>query len=75
MLLKVRLAHSVNNSNVEATIVKLSSKHVEDFRNVWMNLLREFKQDDKFWDLMIKFRMIENNNNYEVFDHRSSKSC
>lgn len=67
MLLKIRLAHSADNSNVEANIVELNSKHVEDFRSVWMNLLRQFQQEDKYWDLMIKLRMIENNDNYEGY--------
>ncbi|GAA6614790.1 GNAT family N-acetyltransferase [Scytonema sp. NUACC26] len=64
---KIYLNRSIDNSTVEATIVNLATKHVEDFENQWAELLRQYKQQDKFWDLMVKLRMISRFDNYEGY--------
>jgi hypothetical protein len=58
MVTRIRLNRSIDNENVEARIVNLSNKHVEDFDNTWMELLRLHQQDDKFWDLELKLLMV-----------------
>jgi hypothetical protein len=55
---RIRLNRGADNENVEASIVNLSNKHVEDFDNIWMELLRLHQQDDKFWDLELKLLMV-----------------
>lgn len=63
----IYLNRSIDNSTVEATIVNLDTKHVEDFENQWVELLKQYKQQDKLWDLMIKLRMISRYENYEGY--------
>ena len=58
MVTKILLNRGVDNGNVEADIVNLNNKHVEDFDNIWMELLRLHQQDDKFLDLEFKLLMV-----------------
>ncbi len=58
MVTRILLNRGADNENVEASIVNLSNKHVEDFDNIWMELLRLHQQDDKFWDLELKLLMV-----------------
>ncbi|MBW4510454.1 MAG: GNAT family N-acetyltransferase [Scytonematopsis contorta HA4267-MV1] len=63
----IYLTKGSDNSTVEATIVNLATKHVNDFENQWVELLKQYEQQDKFWDLEIKLRMISRNDNYEGY--------
>lgn len=67
MVKKIYLNRGADNSIVEATIVNLTTKHVEDFENQWVELLRQYKQQDKFLDLMIKLSMASRYDNYECY--------
>lgn len=64
---KVRLTQGDDNSPVEACVVPLATKHIEDFENIWKEQLRLFKQEDKFWDLILKLRFISRFKNYEGY--------
>lgn len=64
---KIYLTRGTDDSTVEAAIVKLATKHVEDFENQWVELLTQYKQEDKLWDLMVKLRMTSRYNNYEGY--------
>ncbi|BAZ18595.1 hypothetical protein NIES4071_104800 (plasmid) [Calothrix sp. NIES-4071] len=63
----IYLNRGADNSTVEATIMNLATKHVEDFENQWVGLLTQYKQEDKLWDLMIKLRMVSRYDNYEGY--------
>ncbi|MBW4667145.1 MAG: GNAT family N-acetyltransferase [Cyanomargarita calcarea GSE-NOS-MK-12-04C] len=67
MVTRIRLNRGTDNVPVEASIVNLNNKHVEDFENIWMGLLRLYQQDDKFWDLETKLLMISSYHSYEGY--------
>ncbi len=63
----IRLAQGADNLPVEAHIVTLTNKHVDDFDSEWMELLRLYEQEDKFWDLSVKPKLISRYENYEGY--------
>jgi hypothetical protein len=63
----IRLTQGADNLPVEAQIVKLTNKHVDDFDSEWLELLRLYEQEDKFWDLTVKPKLISRYENYEGY--------
>ena len=55
---KIELKRGVEHTPVEAYLVDLGLLHVDDYANDWVENLRLFSQEDKYWDWMFKFRYI-----------------
>lgn len=67
MRLKVELKRGIDNTPVEAYIVDLAQKHIDEFYSLWLEQLRMFEQEDKYWDWLFKLSFIEKENNYEGY--------
>lgn len=48
-------------------MVDLNQKHVDDFDSSWRSLLREFSQDDKYWDWAFKKQIYLESERYEGY--------
>jgi hypothetical protein len=56
-----------NSEIVEAEIVALSSKNIEDYELLWQALLREFVAEDKYWSWALKERLVQNSSRHEGY--------
>lgn len=64
---KISLTRGTDNTSVEAYLVDLGQRHVDDYVNDWVEKLRLFTQEDKYWDWMFKLRYIANQANLEGY--------
>ncbi|MHC5612105.1 MAG: GNAT family N-acetyltransferase [Nostoc sp.] len=64
---KIELKRGVDNTSVEAYLVDLVQRHVDDYVNYWVESLRLFSQSDKYWDWIFKLRYISNQENLEGY--------
>ena len=65
--LPIELKRGNDDTLIQAYIVDLKLKHVEDFENQWKEILTQFRQSDKFWDWIFKLRYATNNDNIEAY--------
>jgi len=65
--LSVELRRGVDNQAIPATLLRLTSKHVEDFAMRWQLLLEEASEEDKYWDWHFKQRISQTRDNYEAY--------
>jgi len=70
MRTKVQLIRGQDSAIVEAYLVELAHKHVNDYASGWKNQLSLYEQDDKFWDWEFKLQFIisrqENREGYAI---------
>jgi hypothetical protein len=64
---QVQLIRGANNTPVNAYLVELKQKHIDDYETLWKNQLRLHLQDDKFWDWAFKLRFILHGPNREGY--------
>lgn len=64
---KVNLLRGDSNKLVEATLLDLAPSHINNFRQEWKASLRQFSQEDKYWDWAFKKRAASNYGNYECY--------
>ncbi|MBC6435089.1 GNAT family N-acetyltransferase [Nostoc sp. HG1] len=64
---KLELKRGVDNTSVEAYLVDLVQRNVDDYVNDWVENLRLFSQSDKYWDWIFKLRYISNQENLEGY--------
>lgn len=57
---KVELIRGQDSIAVEADLVELAQKHVNDYTSKWKEQLRLYGQEDKFWDWEFKLKFIIN---------------
>ncbi|MGH1393621.1 MAG: GNAT family N-acetyltransferase [Trichormus sp.] len=67
MQIKIQLKRGFDNTTVEAYLVNLGQRHVDDYVNSWVEKLRLFSQEDKYWDWIFKLRYIANQKNLEGY--------
>ncbi|BAY50418.1 hypothetical protein SAMD00079811_80470 (plasmid) [Scytonema sp. HK-05] len=67
MQLKIGLQRGVDNTPIEAYLVDLGPRHIDDYVNDWVEKLRRFSQEDKYWDWIFKLRYIVNQENLEGY--------
>ncbi|WP_341531636.1 GNAT family N-acetyltransferase (plasmid) [Nostoc sp. UHCC 0302] len=60
MRIEVRLIRGQDNIIVEADLVKLAQKHVDDYISRWKDKLTLYEQEDKFWDWEFKLQFVIN---------------
>ncbi|NEP19777.1 MAG: GNAT family N-acetyltransferase [Leptolyngbya sp. SIO4C1] len=65
--LPVNLIRCRDQQIVDATLLSLAENHVADFESLWQDQLRQFSQEDKYWDWAFKRRLTINNVNYECY--------
>ena len=65
--LSVELRRGADNQAVPATLLSLTSKHVEDFVRQWRSQLEKTSQEDKYWDWHFKQRLSATRDNYETY--------
>lgn len=58
MRIKVELIRGQDSVTVEAYLVELAQKHVNDYVLLWKEQLRLYGQEDKFWDWEFKLQFI-----------------
>jgi hypothetical protein len=63
----VSLQRGIDNQYVDATLLKLTPKHVEDFIAFWQSPLRQATQEDKYWDWAFKQRLADTGENHECY--------
>ncbi len=64
---RIEIKRGIDNTNVEAYLVDLSQNHVDDYTNCWVESLRLFTQEDKYWDWGFKLKYISNSDNLEGY--------
>ena len=64
MRLAVELIRGEDNVPTEAYIVELTSKHVDDYENLWCEQLQLFQAEDKYWDWVFKLGLITRQENH-----------
>ncbi|BAY19848.1 hypothetical protein NIES21_57180 (plasmid) [Anabaenopsis circularis NIES-21] len=64
---KISLKRGGDHISVEAYLVDLGQKHVDDYVNDWVEKLKLFIQEDKYWDWIFKLRYIANQANLEGY--------
>lgn len=64
---KISLKRGIDNTSIEAYLVDLGQNHVDDYVNNWVEKLRLFTQEDKYWDWIFKLRYIANQENLEGY--------
>lgn len=62
---QVQLIRGDNNTSVNAYLVGLQQKHIDDYKTLWRNQLILHLQSDKFVDWEFKLRFISNSLNRE----------
>ena len=67
MQLAVQLIQGADNQVVGATLLDLAQRHVNDFENLWRAQLRQYLQEDKYWDWIFKKRIALSDDNYESY--------
>lgn len=67
MQISAKLRRGVDNQTVPATLLSLTSKHVEDFSLQWRSPLVLASQEDKYWDWHFKQRLSDTRDNYEAY--------
>lgn len=65
--LSVELRRGVDNQAIPATLLRLTSKHVEDFAMRWQLLLEEASEEDKYWNWHFKQRISQTHDNHEAY--------
>lgn len=65
--ISAELRRGANNQVVPATLLSLTSKHVEDFSVRWRSPLALASQEDKYWDWHFKQRLSDTRDNYEAY--------
>ncbi|MBC5793856.1 GNAT family N-acetyltransferase [Sphaerospermopsis sp. LEGE 00249] len=61
------LNRGIDNSPVNANIVELSKKHIDDYEKLWREQLRVVQAEDKFWDWLFKLGYISKQDNEEGY--------
>ncbi len=69
MRTKVNLIRGQDSMTVEADLVELAQKHVNDYASKWKKQLRLYRQEDKFWNWEFKLKFIS-----QEFQPRSEQS-
>jgi hypothetical protein len=65
--IKVNLIRGDSNQSVEATLLDAAPRHVTSFQQDWKPMLRQFSQEDKYWDWAFKQRSADNHGRYECY--------
>lgn len=52
---------------IEAEIVPMQTRHVNDFETIWRDFLIELNQDDAFWNWAMKKRLSVINDRFEAY--------
>ena len=67
MRLTIPLIRGVDGQVVQAVLLNLTQKHIDDFENHWREQLRRYQQEDKYWDWLFKKRLSSSGDNYESY--------
>jgi hypothetical protein len=54
----VQLIRGIDGVPVDAYLVDLAQKHIDEFYSLWLEQLRMFQQEDKYWDWLFKLSII-----------------
>ena len=65
--LLVQLSRGIDEQPVDATLLSLTQKHVDDFLTRWQPALIQATQEDKYWDWEFKERMAQEQDNQECY--------
>ena len=65
--LLVRLSRGIDEQPVDAMLLSLTQKHVDDFFTRWQAALIQSTQEDKYWDWEFKQRMAQQYDNQECY--------
>ena len=65
--LPVSLVQGNNQQTVAALLLDLELRHVADFQSLWQAQLRQFSQEDKYWDWAFKEQLTLRDANYEGY--------
>lgn len=67
MQFTVQLIQGQDGVPVEARIVELAQKHVDDYENFWREQLGLFLAEDKYWDWLFKLQFTSSQENHESY--------
>jgi hypothetical protein len=65
--LQIQLIRGEDSTLVNAYLVELAQKHINDYLSLWKSQLNSYVQADKFWDWEFKLRFIASSSNREGY--------
>jgi hypothetical protein len=65
--LDIQLLRVQDNQLVDATLVTMIDRHLDDFETLWKARLRVSEEEDRFWDWEMKNRVYLSSTNYEAY--------
>jgi hypothetical protein len=63
----IQIIREADGQEVAALLLTLIQKHVDDYNHLWLDLLRQYGQEDKFWSWALKERVFLRQDNYEGY--------
>jgi hypothetical protein len=67
VLKSVKILESIGERLIDATLLSLSTKHLDDFELVWKQQLQASIAEDRVWDWVKKERIYAASPNYESY--------
>jgi hypothetical protein len=65
---RIQLIRGADGQLADALLLDIAEKHLREADEVWNVLLRQFEQEDKFWDWKFKQRLYLSRENYEGYE-------
>lgn len=64
---RIQLIRGADGQPTDALLLDIAERHLREADEVWNALLRQFEQEDKFWNWEFKQRLYLNRENYEGY--------
>jgi hypothetical protein len=63
----IQLMRGTDGNRVSALLSEIGQRHIDDYQNLWQELLQRYQQEDKFWSWAFKQQVFLSRENYEGF--------
>ncbi|NJR67024.1 MAG: GNAT family N-acetyltransferase, partial [Leptolyngbyaceae cyanobacterium CRU_2_3] len=63
----IQLVRGSDGHAVTALLSEITQRHIDDYQNSWLEMLRRYEQEDKFWSWEFKRRIFLSQDNYEGY--------
>jgi hypothetical protein len=67
MMQSVQLMRGTDGQTAAAGLTEIAQRHIDDYQNLWHELLQRYQQEDKFWSWAFKQQVFLSQNNYEGY--------
>lgn len=66
-MIDIQLLRGIDNEPVDATLLPVNRKHLDDFEQFWKGLLRVSEEEDAYWDWVKKERLYASSSSFEKY--------